>query len=105
MRWIWIDKFVEFTSKESATALKNITLAEEYLHDLYPAFPIMPQLLLPGGQLPLPTKYRITFGEPMRFTGDPDDDDAVLDGQVTQVLNTIQSMLQVGLRDREHVFW
>ena len=27
--------------------------------------------LLPGGQLPLPTKYRIYFGEPMHFDGRP----------------------------------
>ena len=45
-------------------------------------FPVMPQLLLPGGQLPLPTKYRIYFGEPMRFDGDPDDDDAVIEEKV-----------------------
>ncbi len=42
MRWIWIDKFTEFTSKVSATAIKNVTLAEEHLHDLYPDFPIVP---------------------------------------------------------------
>ena len=49
MRWIWIDKFVEFTSKQSATAIKNVTLAEEHLHDLYPAFPIMPHSLIIEG--------------------------------------------------------
>jgi len=32
-----------------------------------PAFPLVPQLLLPGGAMPLPTKYRLHFGEPMRF--------------------------------------
>src|SRR5438445_7865051 len=49
MRWIWIDKFVEFTPRTSATALKNVTLAEEHLHDLYPAFPIMPHSLIIEG--------------------------------------------------------
>src|SRR5580693_4389939 len=49
MRWIWIDKFVEFTSRTSATAVKNITLAEEHLHDLYPAFPIVPHSLIIEG--------------------------------------------------------
>jgi 3-hydroxyacyl-[acyl-carrier-protein] dehydratase len=49
MRWIWIDKFVEFTPKTSATALKNITLAEEHLHDLYPAFPVVPHSLIVEG--------------------------------------------------------
>jgi 3-hydroxyacyl-[acyl-carrier-protein] dehydratase len=49
MRWIWIDKFVEFTPKVSATAVKNVTLAEEHLHDLYPAFPIVPHSLIVEG--------------------------------------------------------
>src|SRR5688500_6708727 len=49
MRWIWIDKFVEFTPRTSATTVKNVTLAEEHLHDLYPDFPIVPHSLLVEG--------------------------------------------------------
>src|SRR6266480_2523448 len=49
MRWIWIDRFTEFTSRQSATALKNCSLAEEHLHDLYPAFPIVPHSLIIEG--------------------------------------------------------
>ena len=49
MRWIWIDKFIEFTSRTSATAIKNVSLAEEHLHDLYPAFPIVPHSLIVEG--------------------------------------------------------
>ncbi len=70
-----------------------------------PAFPIMPQLLLPGGALPLPTKYRIHFGEPMHFEGDADDDDSVIEEKVWVVQKTVQSMVNRGLRDRKHVFW
>ena len=46
MRWIWIDKFVEFNSGKSAVALKNVTLAEEHLHDHFPGFPVMPETLM-----------------------------------------------------------
>lgn len=46
MRWIWIDKFEEFKSGDSAIALKNVTLAEEHLHDHFPGFPIMPECLM-----------------------------------------------------------
>ena len=46
MRWIWIDKFVEFNSGKSAVALKNVTLAEEHLHDHFPDFPVMPECLI-----------------------------------------------------------
>jgi 3-hydroxyacyl-[acyl-carrier-protein] dehydratase len=49
MRWIWIDKFIEFTPRTSATAVKAVTLAEEHLHDLYPAFPIVPHSLIVEG--------------------------------------------------------
>src|SRR5256885_13669437 len=49
MRWIWIDKFVEFTPRTSATTVKNVSLAEEHLHDLYPDFPIMPHSLIVEG--------------------------------------------------------
>jgi len=70
-----------------------------------PAFPVIPQLFIPGGQLPLPTKYRLWFGEPMRFTGDPDDDDSIIDEKVWLVKQTIQSMLNRGLKERKHIFW
>ena len=46
MRWIWIDKFIEFNSGKSAVAVKNVTLAEDHLHDHFPGFPMMPQCLM-----------------------------------------------------------
>ena len=45
MRWIWIDKFIKFESGKQAIALKNVTLAEEHLHDHFPGFPVMPECL------------------------------------------------------------
>jgi 3-hydroxyacyl-[acyl-carrier-protein] dehydratase len=45
MRWIWIDKFVEFNSGKNAVAIKNVTLAEEHLHDHFPGYPVMPESL------------------------------------------------------------
>lgn len=49
MRWIWIDKFVEFEPKHRAVAVKNVSRAEDHLHDLYPAFPVMPASLMIEG--------------------------------------------------------
>jgi 3-hydroxyacyl-[acyl-carrier-protein] dehydratase len=46
MRWIWIDKFIEFNSGSNAVAIKNVTMAEEHLHDNFPGFPIMPECLM-----------------------------------------------------------
>jgi 1-acyl-sn-glycerol-3-phosphate acyltransferase len=70
-----------------------------------PALPVLPQLLLPGGFLPLPTRYRVYFGEPMRFTGDADDEDSVIEEKVWLVKATIQSMLNRGLKARKNIFW
>src|SRR5262245_13976013 len=49
MRWIWIDKFLEFRSGQFARAIKNITLAEEHLHDHFPGYPVMPASLIIEG--------------------------------------------------------
>ena len=70
-----------------------------------PSMPILPQLLLPFGALPLPTRYRIYFGEPMRFEGDPDEEDAVIEEKVFVVKATIQSMINRGLKARKSIFF
>ena len=49
MRWIWIDRFVDFKSQVSATTIKNVSLAEEHLHDHWEDFPIMPVSLIVEG--------------------------------------------------------
>lgn len=69
-----------------------------------PSFPLIPQLLF-GMAFPLPTRYRLYFGEPLEFSGDPDDDDAVIEEKVLVVKKTIQSMVNRGLKERRAVFW
>ena len=49
MRWIWIDRFVEFEPGVKATSVKNVSLAEEHLHDHWAAYPIMPASLMIEG--------------------------------------------------------
>jgi 3-hydroxyacyl-[acyl-carrier-protein] dehydratase len=49
MRWIWIDKFLEFESGRRAVAVKNVTLAEDHLHDHFPGYPNMPNSLIVEG--------------------------------------------------------
>src|SRR6202162_144767 len=49
MRWIWIDKLLELKSGELPRAVKNLTLAEEHLHDHFPGYPVMPASLIIEG--------------------------------------------------------
>jgi len=49
MRWIWIDRFIEFVPTVKATAVKNISLAEEHLHDHWADWPVMPASLMIEG--------------------------------------------------------
>ena len=49
MRWYWIDRFLEFESGRYAKAVKNISLAEDHLHDHFPGYPVMPNPLVIEG--------------------------------------------------------
>lgn len=90
-------------AEEQYVSLGNLEWAARALK--MPSFPIVPQLLVPGGQLPLPMKYRLYFGEPMRFGGDPQDDDVIIRDKVWLVKQTIQDMLNRALAQRKHLFY
>jgi 1-acyl-sn-glycerol-3-phosphate acyltransferase len=92
-------------SEEQAPGLANLTSLGRLLG--MPAFPITLTFpwLGPLGLLPLPVKYRIHFGKPMRFTGDPDDEDAVIARKVGKVKHAIQAMLDRGVRERRGIFF
>ncbi len=46
MRFILIDRIVELEPGAQITAVKNLTMAEEYLGDHFPRFPVMPGVLM-----------------------------------------------------------
>ncbi len=66
-----------------------------------PGIPVTPY----GLPFPLPTKYRIYFGEPLVFSGRADDEDAELEKKVLVVKAAISSMLEKGLAERKGVFF
>ena len=49
MRFILIDKIVSLEPGSQIKALKSVSLAEEYLADHFPAFPVLPGVLLLEG--------------------------------------------------------
>jgi 3-hydroxyacyl-[acyl-carrier-protein] dehydratase len=49
MRWTWIDRFVAFESGRSATAVKNLSHAEDHFAEHFPGFPVMPAALILEG--------------------------------------------------------
>ena len=71
-----------------------------------PAFPITLGFpwLGPAGLLPLPVRYRIYFGQPMRFSGDDREEDADIEDRVEQVRSAVADLLERGLHEREGVF-
>jgi len=91
-------------SEEQAMAIANFMPLARILR--MPAFPVTLTWpwLGPLGMLPLPFKYRVYFGEPMHFTGDPDDEDSVLEEKVWAVRSTIQTMIHRGLKARKGIF-
>lgn len=49
MRWYWIDRFIEFESGRCAKAIKNVSLAEDHIHDHFPDYPTFPNSLVLEG--------------------------------------------------------
>src|SRR5438270_3994663 len=46
MRFVLINRILDVQTGDSLTAMKNLSLAEEYLSDHFPGFPVMPGVLM-----------------------------------------------------------
>jgi len=85
-------------AEEQAPALFDLKPLARLLS--MPAFPVTPTLF----PFPLPTRYHLHFGAPLRFTGSPDDDDAELERKVGEVQAAVQGLLDRGLAERTGIF-
>ena len=92
-------------AEEQAPSLYNARAVARLLGA--PSFPITPTFpwLPVVGLLPYPVKYRLWFGEPMHFAGDPDDEDAVVGAKVAKVKEALAGLIEHGLAERDHIFW
>lgn len=91
-------------SEEQSPAIANLTSLGALIGS--PALPITLTfpLLGPLGFLPLPVKFRIHFGEPLRFDGDPADEDAAIEARVEVVKDAIRGLVREGLDARQGWF-
>jgi 1-acyl-sn-glycerol-3-phosphate acyltransferase len=72
-----------------------------------PYFPVPPLLPLLGplAYFPLPVRFRVRFGAPLRFSGPFDDEDAAIDEKVAVVQSTVQRMIDDELSERRSLFF
>lgn len=72
-----------------------------------PYIPITPTLpaLGPLGLLPLPTKIRLLFGDPLKFSGDADAPDAEIEEKVNMVTTQISLLIDQGLKQRGYNYF
>jgi 3-hydroxyacyl-[acyl-carrier-protein] dehydratase len=49
MRWLWIDRFLEFESGKRAVAVKNVSIVEEEVDGYFSGFPHLPSSLVIEG--------------------------------------------------------
>lgn len=91
-------------AEEQYPALWNLKPLARALN--MPAFPLSPTFFIPLiGLMPLPVKYRIHFGAPLHFKGDPDEDETVVGARVLQVKDAIEDLIQEGLATRKGIFF
>ena len=92
-------------SEEQQPGLANFTGVAQALG--LPSLPItltFPWLGPLGFLAALPVKYRIHFGEPLHFDGDPGDTDAAIEERVECVRKAVAALLERGRRQRTGIF-
>jgi 1-acyl-sn-glycerol-3-phosphate acyltransferase len=91
--------------EEQAPSLYNSkTLSKLFGMPYFPITPTFPWLGLLG-TVPYPTKYRIYFGDPLEFEGDPNDTDEEIQKKVDVVKSKIYKNIRYGLAQRKNIFW
>jgi len=91
-------------AEEQAPALANLERIGRAFGA--PSFPITPTFpwLGPAGLLPLPTRYRVRFGEPMWFEGEGNEEDEVVRAKIDVVRRAVQDQIDRDLAERTGIF-
>ncbi|MBW2732794.1 MAG: acyltransferase family protein [Deltaproteobacteria bacterium] len=91
-------------AEESIVSVHDAPTLASALGMPYFPIPALLPILGPLAYLPLPTRFSITFGEPMRFSGPFDDEDEVIDQKVAVVKQRVQTMVDDGVARRDSIF-
>jgi 1-acyl-sn-glycerol-3-phosphate acyltransferase len=89
--------------EQSPGLLRSRTLGRLIGAPVAPITLTMPWLGL-AGFVPLPVKFRMHFGEPLRFDGDPNEEDAEVEKKVDVVKDAIRGLIRDGLAARKGWF-
>lgn len=91
-------------AEEQSPGLANLRWLGRLLGS--PAFPVTATFPFLGlaGFLPLPVKFHIHFGHPLRFEGDADEEDAAIQRKVDVVVDAIRRLVDDGLAARRSWF-
>lgn len=49
MRWFWVDRFSEYAAGSHAVGHKGVALSDEFMHDHWEGYPVMPNSLIAEG--------------------------------------------------------
>jgi 1-acyl-sn-glycerol-3-phosphate acyltransferase len=91
-------------AEESIVSVHNAKSIARLLRMPYFPVPALLPILGPFAYLPLPTRFYLLFGEPMRFEGPFDDEDEVIEQKVRVVRERLEALIQKGLRERPSIF-
>lgn len=89
--------------EQSPGLMRSRTLGRLIGAPVAPITLTMPWLGL-AGFLPLPVKFRLRFGEPLRFDGDANEEDAEIEKKVDVVKDAIRGLVAEGLAARKGWF-
>lgn len=109
----WRQGHCELAIRHSAPVIPvGIVGAEEQMPQIaripVPKGMALPHIPVPATLLPLPVRYHIHYGEPLRFDREyrPDDadDPEVVNAAAERVKASVQKLLEHGLRERKGIF-
>jgi 1-acyl-sn-glycerol-3-phosphate acyltransferase len=91
------------SEEQSPGLLRSRTLGRLIGAPVAPVTLTMPWLGL-AGFIPLPVKFRLHFGHPLHFDGDPNEEDAEMQKKVDVVKDAIRGLIDEGLAARKSWF-